>query len=523
MRSSRSKCLLAAILTLVATPVSAAQPPAPTEADIDRFVERAMETFSVPGVAVGIVKDGHLVLAKGYGVRTIGRPDEVDPQTLFAIGSNTKSFTAAALAILVDEGKIRWDDRVVDYLPKFQLHDPYVTREFTIRDLLSHRSGLGSHAGDLMVFPNTDFTRDEIFAALKHFRPATSFRSEYAYDNLLYMVAGQIIPAVTGMSWEAFVEDRVLDRLGMTSCTTVESQVPAGANRVSPHAVVEGRLRIVEPLDVSVVAAAGSIQCNLAGMAKWMMLQLGEGKTPDGRAIFSSKQQQEMWKPHTIGPVPPALTKLHRTHFRAYGLGWNVEDFQGYKRVFHSGGVLGEVSHVTLLPELELGIVVLTNQQASEVTNAITFQIAKAYIGAGQQDWISLFKAAADEERAEAAAADKLVADSLRKAGRPPLPMAAYTGTYHDPWRGTATVRQQGDRLILKFSRTDRLEGALHHYRNGVFVVRWDDRSLASDAFVRFTTGFDGAIEGMSMQGLPTADSSFDFQNLNFRKQANDR
>ncbi|HEX7114584.1 MAG TPA: serine hydrolase [Steroidobacter sp.] len=493
----------------------------PRAADIDQVVARAMDVFNVPGLAVGVVKDGQVVMAKGYGVREVGRAGKVDADTVFAIGSNTKSFTTAALAILVDEGRIGWDDKVIDHLPQFRLYDPYVTREFTVRDLLTHRSGLRPGAGDLMVFPDTKFKREEIIAGLHHLRPVSSFRSQFSYNNVLYMVAGELIPKVTGKSWEDFVQRRVLDRLGMDSCSTTRDRAKKAVNVATPHAILDGKLTTVEPLDVSLVAAAGGIQCNVKGMLEWASAQLAGGAAPDG-VLFSEARQRDMWTPQTVGPVSPMLTKLHGTHFRAYGLGWNLEDFHGYKRVFHSGGLIGMVSHVTLLPELKLGIVVLANQQSSEAVNAITLHIAKAYIGTGQQDWVGLYKSVADEQRAQITAAEQEVSRAIEAAGSPPLPLSAYVGTYRDAWRGDATVRQSGDELILEFSRTSRLVGTLQHFGNGVFVVRWKDRSLGADAFVRFTQGFDGKVSSMTLQGLPGADGSFDYEDFEFSKVAVD-
>jgi CubicO group peptidase (beta-lactamase class C family) len=486
-------------------------------ADLDSIVTRAMDAFAVPGVAVGIVKDGRVVLSKGYGVRELGESGAVDASTIFAIGSDTKAFTTAALAMLVDEGRIHWDDKVIDHLPQFQLQDPYVTREFTIRDLLTHRSGIAPSAGDLMVFPDTDFKRAEIMRGLRYLRPVSSFRSRFAYNNVLYMVAGEIIPAVTGSSWEDFVQRRIIDRLGMTGCTAANTTSAGADNVAAAHAVVDGKLRRVAPVDVTVIAAAGGIRCNVSGMVKWMSLLLGGGDSADD-ALLSVKQRRELWTPQTPGPVSPLLTKLHGTHFRAYGLGWNLEDFHGHQRVFHSGGLLGMVAHVTLIPEIGLGVVVLANQQAGEAVNAITLHVAKAYLGIGQQDWVAMFKANAAEERARIVAAEAQTRDTLAKAGRPPLPASAYVGTYRDAWRGDATIRKEGDALVLTFSRTQRLSGTLAHYGDGMFIVQWQDRSLNAAALVRFTQDFAGHVEGMTLQGLPTSESSLDFPDLDFHK-----
>lgn len=508
------------------------QPAGAREADIDRIVAQAMETFSVPGVAVGIVTDGRLAFSKGYGVRELGKPAPVDADTIFAIGSNSKAFTAAALAILVDEGKLQWTDRVIDHLPQFRLADPYVTREFTIIDLLTHRSGLGLGAGDLMFWPTSDMTRTEMIDNLRHLPVVSSFRSEFAYDNLLYIVAGEIIPAITGQSWEEFVETRIFARLGMQPCAATSQRLQGTSNIAATHVFIDGKLqKVSSPLPLS-AAAAGGIDCNVANMAKWVQVQLAGGKMADGGMLFSAEQHEAMWTPQTILSFPPWITELTGTHFRNYGLGWFMEDFRGFRRVSHSGGVLGMVTHVSMLPELGLGVIVLTNQQSAEALNAINLHILDAYARDAQHrrvarlaeqaptDWVALLKERADQQEVRNRELEALASAQVSKsAGAPPLPLAEYVGLYRDPWRGDATIRQEGKRLILKFSRTDQLEGVLEHNGRGIFVVRWNDRTLTADAYVRFTMGYDGKVEGMTMKAIsPRTDFSFDFHDLSFRK-----
>ena len=324
---------------------------APTAADIDRLATRTLKEFSVPGLAIGVVKDGKVVLAKGYGVRAQGEAAAVDADTTFAIGSNTKAFTTAALAILVDEGKIHWDDRVIDYLPDFRMWDPYVTREFRIRDLLTHRSGLGTGAGDLMFVTTTDFTRNDLLHALRYLKPVSSFRSHFAYDNLLYVIAGQLIPVVTGQTWEDFVTARILKPLHMDDCAVVDTRLTDRSNMAAPHVIVDGKLTRIPALSIPLVAPAGAINCNVTGMLKWVSTQLGRGKSPEGVQLFSAAQSAEMWSPQTILPTGSnERLGLTHTHFASYGLGWGLEDIDGYKRVSHNGGLPGMVTHVSLIP-----------------------------------------------------------------------------------------------------------------------------------------------------------------------------
>lgn len=520
--SARRRCafFLAAASIASVVPAGSLSASQPISASvIDRTVARAMQAFDVPGVAVGIVKDGKLVFAKGYGARELGKPGLVGPGTLFQIGSNTKAFTAAALAMLVDAGKLRWDDRVIDYLPQFRLHDAYVTREITIRDLLSHRSGLATGAGDLMFFPETDFTREELIHGLRHLKPVTSFRSRYDYDNVLYVVAGEVIAAVSGESWEDFVANRILAPLGMSSCAPTYERIADKSDMASPHVPVEGRLNAIPVEKLQLTAAAGGINCSIDGMARWLQTQLSQGKAPKGQTLFSAERSAEMWSMNTIKPIQPELAALTQTHFAGYGLGWEVRDSFGRKIVSHTGGVPGTVTWISLVPELQLGVMVFTNQQSGVAMEVVGNQILDAYLRAPKRDWVEMGIAFDARRSAQA----KAIEDEARKvsasASPPALSLGAYAGCYIDAWRGAATVRREGDALILKFGRTDRLEGRLRPFRGNVFIVRWNDRSLDADAYVRFDQGFDHDVERMSMQAVsPATDFSFDFQDLDFRK-----
>ena len=486
--------------------------------DIDRLAERIQQKFAVPGMAVAIVKDGKVLFAKGYGVREAGKPDKVDASTLFGIGSNTKAFTVAALAMLVDEGKLSWDDKVIDRLPSFRLSDPYVTRELTIRDLLTHRSGLGLGSGDLMLFPPSDFTRSEIIHNLRYFPPASSFRSKFAYDNLLYIVAGELVPTVTGISWETFVQTRILDRLG-TGCAATLSLASGNRNVALPHVMVADKLTVVTPDPSTAYDPAGSIQCNADGMAAWMALQLADGRFKDGSQLFSAAQHKEMWTPQTIVTPLPASAALTRTHFRNYGLGWFIEDYEGAQRVSHTGGLVGMVSAVSLFPEEGVGIVVLSNQQSGGRA-AMMQSLQDAMLGRPARDWIAIVGNLEAEQSKRAAAADSAADTAIAAAGgRAFLPLEAYEGVYHDPWRGDVTVRKQGAKLRMIFSRTTGMQGDMQVVKGNVFAVRWDDRTLKADALVNFRTGLDGSVSGMSMAPLsPTTDFSFDFQDLAFTR-----
>jgi CubicO group peptidase (beta-lactamase class C family) len=491
--------------------------------DIDAYVARALKEFEVPGLAIAVVKDGKATLAKGYGVRRLGEPALVDEQTLFGIASNTKAFTAAALAILVDEGKISWDDPVIKHLPGFQMYDPYVTREMTIRDLLTHRSGLGLGAGDLLFFPPTTFTREEIVERLRYIKPASSFRSKYAYDNVLYLVAGQVVAAVSGKSWDDFIKQRIFAPLGMTASNTSVKDLRPGGNFVSPHQKVDGRLQAVPYMNLDNTAPAGSINSNVADMAKWVIAQLDEGAIKSGqngdRRLFSQRQSREMWLAQTpipSGNPPPQLSAL-RSNFTAYGLGWGLNDYRGYKVVSHSGGLLGMVSRVRLIPDLKLGIVVLTNQEAGGAMEAIAYHIIDHYMKAPATDWIGGFRSLTEQRLAQAKEVEKKQGAARNADSKPSLPLAKYAGRYNDAWYGEATIALEEGKLVLRFSRTPGLVGDLEHWQYDSFVARWRDRSLNADAFVSFALKPDGAIEQMKMVPVsPLTDFSFDFQDLLF-------
>ncbi|MEK6322821.1 MAG: serine hydrolase [Acidobacteriota bacterium] len=507
---------VASLATAQATQTGAPQ-------DLDAYAAQVLKEFEVPGLAVAIVKDGKVVLAKGYGVRKLGEPTPVDENTLFGIASNTKAFTAAALAMLVDEGKITWDDPVVKHLPGFQLYDPYVTREMTIRDLLTHRSGLGLGAGDLLWWPPTDYSREEIIRRFRYVKPASSFRSRYAYDNVLYMIAGQVVSAVTGKSWDDAIKERIFTPLGMTTSNTSVAGLLSSKDAATPHAKVDGRLQAITPMALENVGPAGAINSSVAEMAKWLIAQLNRGQIGDGRRLFSQRQSREMWSAQTITPLgdpPPHLAAL-RANFSAYALGWGLTDYRGLKTVSHTGGLMGYVSRVTLVPDLNLGVVVLTNQQAGGAFQALTYRILDHYMNAPATDWVAAFKKSEEMGQARAAEVEKRQASTRAADSKPSLPLAKYAGRYTDAWYGDITISLENDKLVLRFGHTPLLVGDLAHWQYDTFVARWRDRSLDADAFVTFALKPDGSIDQMKMAAVSSlTDFSFDFHDLLFTPAA---
>jgi CubicO group peptidase (beta-lactamase class C family) len=508
--------MLMAILACVARTDAQAGPPA----DLDGFVARSMKTFGVPGLAIAIVKDGKVVVAKGYGVRKMGESAPVDENTLFGIGSNTKAFTTAALATLVDEGKISWDDKVFERLPGFTMYDPYVSHEMTIRDLLTHRSGMGLGEGDLLFWPHTTFTREEIIYKLRFMKPATSFRSQYAYDNLLYIAAGQIIPAVTGKSWEEYVTERIVKPLGMKTTTLSNAHFPVGANIAWPHSKIGGPLRPIEFVELDNAAPAGSINSSVAEMSRWLLLQLNRGKLSDSDArLFSEQRSREMWSAQTILPTRERSGPLAQISpkFAAYGLGWGLRDYAGRKLVGHSGGVAGFVTRVMLVPEEKLGVVILTNAEEDLAFEAVLFHVLDGYFASGNTDWITVLHDAEMKGQQEAEEEVKQAAGARAANSRASLAIEKYAGNYEDVWYGPATIRLEGGKLFFSLDHTPTATGELEHWQYDTFKTHWKDRTV-EDAFVTFSLNAAGEIDHFTMSAVsPLADFSFDYQDLLFR------
>jgi CubicO group peptidase (beta-lactamase class C family) len=484
-----------------------------------------MKTFEVPGMAVAVVKDGRVVLAKGYGVRELGGPAAVDARTLFGIASNTKAFTATALGLLVEEGKLAWDAPVTRYLRWFQLSDPYVTRELTVRDLLVHRSGLGLGAGDLLLFPETTYTRREIVERLRDVPLATSFRSAYAYDNVLYVAAGELIEAVSGVSWEDFISERILKKVGMASSRPRHSAGGGAAMNVAiPHAPLETGVT-PQPIDENdnMNAAGGIVSC-AEDMAKWMLVHLDEGRLADGTRLVSERTARELATMVTPIPVTPPPTELQalRMNFRGYALGLNVNDYRGRKIVSHTGGLTGYVSRVLMVPELELGVAILTNQESGEAYNSAIYAVVDHVMGVAPTDWVSAYLKV--QERSEASTDEALKKAEAKRdaAARHSLPLESYAGTYEDAWYGPIAVTLEGSggaaRLVMSFTKTPGMAGDMEHWSRETFVVKWRDRELRADAYVSFTLDPDGSIVECRMKAVsPATDFSYDFHDLRLK------
>ncbi|MEO8860993.1 MAG: serine hydrolase [Ginsengibacter sp.] len=491
-----------------------------SSAQIDSLTELTLKTFDVPGIAVAIVKDGKIIHAKGYGVRSLNTMQKVDENTLFGIASNSKAFTVAALGMLIDEGKLKWDDKVTDYIPEFRMYNPYVTEEFTVRDLLTHRSGLGLGAGDLMFWPDSsDFTKADIIHNLRFLKQASSFRTKFDYDNNLYMVAGEVVARVSGMSWEEFIQKKIMNPLGMTSSAPSYKLLKNKSNVIDPHAPVEGVVKVIRRDWNETANAAGGIYSNLTDMCKWIIMQMDSGKYGEGKKLFSEEVHEEMWTPQTIIPVRGETP--YNTHFASYGLGWFLSDVHGYKQCTHTGGLAGIVTQVTLIPELKLGIIVFTDQQSGAAFTAITNTIKDSYFGIKGRDWVKLNhdRVVANEANAKNIT-DKIWKDiETQQKNTTKTDISAFTGTYTDKWFGDVAISSMNGKMSFQSKRSFLLSGEMFPYKGNTFIVKWKDRSMDADAYVMFDLDSDGKPSGMKMKPIsPLTDFSFDFQDLDFKK-----
>jgi CubicO group peptidase (beta-lactamase class C family) len=450
----------------------------------------------------------------------MGDPIPVDAKTRFGIASNTKLFTATALALLVEAGKLEWDQPVRTYLPGFAMSDPYVTHELTVRDLLVHRSGLGLGAGDLLWWPPSTYNRKEIARRIRYIPLSTSFRSAYAYDNVLYLVAGELIEAVSGQSWEDFVRGRILRRIGMTDSDVRHSGATEKGNVAGTHAEVDDTVRPVAPFASDNTNPAGGVMAGAADMAKWLLVQLDSGKVADGSRLFTPASAKQLWRevtPTPIGDPPQGFPQL--AHLRAttagYALGLGVRDYRGYILRQHTGGLPGYLSKVAMIPDLRLGVAVLTNQESGAAYDAITYRVLDYYIGAKSPDYPLLFEQLVQRNRQKIRAAEQRAATSRDSTAGPSLPLARYVGTYRDPWYGDVQISEGGKGLMIRFTRTPSLVGDLLHWQHDTFLVRWRDRELRADAYATFWLNADGTVNQLRLvPASASVDFSFDFQDL---------
>ena len=461
------------------------------EKEIDHTVDKAMQAWNIPGLAMVIVKDDKMLLAKGYGVREIGKPEKVDENTLFAIGSNTKAFTATAIGLLVQDGKLDWDDLVTKYIPTFKLHDANTTQMITIRDLLCHRCGLGTWAGDVLLL--SSYATEEVVRRLQYIQPDYSFRAGYGYSNLMFITAGLIISTVSGMSWDEFIRQRIFEPLGMTDSVTNPRYFGDYANIATPHEDVKGKLQTVIYREDAHVGAAGSICASVSDIALWLRLQLNHGSL-DGKQLVDASIIEETHTPHT----PIRLTAIERKlfpsrHFSAYGLGWFLSDSHGRLIVRHTGGVDGMLSSVVLIPEEKLGIAVFTNKLPNAAYVVLPHYLIGKLTGAPPQDWIQIYTDLEKEGKEKEEQANKQREESRAKDTRPALALEKYAGDYDSLILGGASLSVEGGGLHIQLQAHESILGTLGHWHYDTFLCKWDDPVLG-ESLIPFITDGQGHV-----------------------------
>ncbi|MEP7065006.1 MAG: serine hydrolase [Gemmatimonadota bacterium] len=478
---------LGALLTIVAgaaVPALAAAQQKPDLAAFDRYVTKAARDWRVPGMAVAIVQGDSLVFAKGFGVLEIGKPATVTEHTRFAVGSTTKAMTVAALAMLVDEGKLKWDDRVIDYFPDFQLYDPYATRELTVRDLLTHRTGLPS-TDLLWAFPENDYTSAEMMHRLRYVRPISSFRTQWEYQNNMYGIAGALVAKISGMPWDRFIQTRIFDPLGMTESIPLVAGIKGKPNVATPHGLVHDTVRVISLRTTDAIAPAGSVWSSVSDMSKWMRFILDSGRVGN-RRLIQPATFREIVAPQMRAPMSqyPALS-LAQPHFFSYALGWFVQDYHGETVWMHTGSIDGMCAIIGLLPERHMGIYILENVDHAELRHALmyeAFDMYRAQSLAPRRDWSADLKAHFDSLHTAQHAAVAAAEASAKKAGggaAPSLALDRYAGSYVDSTYGNIQVTNTNAALRARF-------------------VNFDIGELKHATFETFRSVKDDALEGVT-------------------------
>lgn len=492
-KAIRTIALLLLVVMLASNQNAQAQE-APSK-DFDEYINKALKDWEVPGLAIAIVKNDKVVFAKGYGLRKLGESTPVNEKTMFAIGSSSKAFTAASVAMLMDEGKLKWDDPATKYLPGFQLFDPYVSREISVRDLLSHRSGL--ERGDFLWY-GTAYSRDEIVRRVRYLKPSWSFRSNFGYQNIMYLAAGQIVAGVSGKSWDDFIRDRIFKPLEMTSSNTSINELKHANDVATPHAKIDGKVEIIPWRNIDNIAAAGSINSNVVDMAQWVRLQLGAGSYKNQRLI-SSGALKEMHAAQTVIRMEPPWTLFYSdAHFLNYGLGWFLHDHRGRKVVEHGGNIDGMSALVAMIPEEKIGLVILTNLNATPLPGAIANRVYDLYLGVPPRDYSSDLLKIYNAFLEQGKQAQKKIEESRVKGTSPTLALDKYAGPYKDEMYGDAKVTLENGKLVLA---TPGFTGDLEHWNYDTFRCTWRARSLGK-ALVTFTLNAQGKVDEMKLPDL---------------------
>jgi CubicO group peptidase (beta-lactamase class C family) len=509
----------AVALALVAQPVLAeASNPVDDTAILDALIERFMTRFEVPGAAIAILRPEKPDYIKGFGVRRLGQAEKVDINTQFGVASNTKAFTCAALAILAEEKKLELDAPVITYIPEFKMSDPKLTKLVSVRDLVIHRAGLPLGAGDLMLFPQSDHTRQDILKGIQYLKPSYPFRSGADYVNTPYAVAGIVIERVTGQAFEAFITERLLRPLGMTQAVMgqsriVSSNVAGRHARLGPPLRGIGAVKPILPEETDAFGPAAGLIVSVSEIRPWLRLQLNKGVLPSGQRLWSEATAKEMWRPQTIfgsssGPTPELPTTAM---FRTYGLGWFIQDYRGKRLVSHSGGLAGQVTQQALLPDQGIAIAVYTNTEdntAAFIRNALLDYC----LGVSGFDWVDVGQKRVKESQEQA------IKDIPKpEVGGPSLPLKAYAGRYRDAWYGDVVINLNERGLSIDFTRTPRIKGPMETFGPDKFRTRIRE-DWGEDMIISFDIK-KGRVKGIKLKAYsPLADFSFDYHNLDLKK-----
>ena len=498
----RAIVLIALVAALLNVPVMASPP----LNDLDAYVHQTMQQWQVPGMAVAVVKDGKVVLTRGYGVRELGKPDQVDADTLFDIGSNSKSFTAAALGTLVAAGKFGWDAHVADHIKDFRLRSPYVTQELTLRDLLSHRSGYCD--------PGMWYTSDasDVIQRLRYQKPDYAFRARFCYNNIMYLTAARFIPAATSESWDHYVDEHLFKPLAMTRTVTTDAEVAASSDVAVPHGMVEGKPAVVRRYwahNMDLMSAVGGINSSANDMSHWLLMLLADGsydgKTVLDKAIVSAMETPQIPVPTDSGVGQEIKAWMPGGDFYSYGLGLLMNEYAGHKLVWHAGDIDGMASAMIMVPDEHLGIVVMTNMTESGSRFGVVMHILQQYLQQPADDvGATLFAQMHKDEAAAKAAENKLTA-SRKPNSRPPLALVDYAGDYADHYNGSAKVTMEKGHLVLRLDNPD-FVGDLQHWHDDSFRVSWRYRYYG-DTYVTFGQDLAGAADKLS---LPQMDLDFE-------------
>ncbi|SFI07112.1 serine hydrolase [Halpernia frigidisoli] len=487
---------------------------------LDELIQNTLKTFDVPGMSVGIIKDGKLIYSKGFGVASLTTKKPMDENTLVGIASNSKGFTVTALAILADEGKLNWDDKVSKYIPEFKLSEAYPSQEVTIKDLVTHRAGLGLGAGDLMFFPEGGTqTVNDIVKNIRYLKPNYSFRNGMEYNNVMFIVAGEIIHRVSNLDWADFIEQRILKPVGMISSFGSYDHAKNVLNKIGAHAPINGKA-VQVPHDWNDTAnAAGGIMSNIKDMTIWADFLMNGWTTKDGKKLVSDKQIQQIWQIQR--PISVALKNPYDTHFYGYGMGWFLSDVKGHFQVQHTGGLIGTVTQFTLIPDMKLGIVVLTNQQSGAAFNTITNTVKDNYFGIEDRNWLKTYGDRMqnyDIKIAKGKADVFAKSDSFSRSNSVPKD-SQFIGTYADKWFGDVDIKKEGKNYRFNPKNSPRLKGTLLPYSENTFIVKLDNQSYDADEFITFNFDENGNATSAKMKPISdVTDFSFDFGDLDLQK-----